>query len=226
MTLNRSRLPLVTFDLFSALTDSRAGASAVLHRLSVARGWPEGGERVYDRWDGANKELQRTTATWRPFIEHCAEAMTSTYAALRLIGDPRDDAELLLRSVGDWPLWPDVVAGLERVRERARVGVLSNVDDVVYARTRAAGLGIEPDDVLTSQRLRAYKPDPSIYRRAVEVRPDLVLHVASSARDVRGALEAGLRTARLVRAGHAIDPDGPVPGVQLHDIAELTALLG
>lgn len=217
--------PLITFDLFSALIDSRTGASRVVDELAVARGWPERGEQVYDHWDRTNKELQRTAGTWRPFVEHCAEAMARTYAALRLTGDPRDDAERLLRSVGEWPLWPDVPAGVLRVRERARIGVLSNVDDAVYARTRAAGLGIDRENVLTSERLQAYKPDPVIYRRAVEVRPDLRLHVASSARDVRGALEAGLRTVRLVRPGHALDPDGPVPAVQLHDLADVDGIL-
>jgi 2-haloalkanoic acid dehalogenase type II len=217
--------PLITFDLFSALTDSRTGASRVLDELALGRGWPARGEQVYDLWDRTNKELQRTIRTWRPFAEHSGEAMTSTYAALGLAGDARDDTELLLRSVGDWPLWPDVVPGLEQVRARARIGVLSNVDGDIWSRTRAARLGFAPDDVLTSQRLQAYKPAPVIYRRAAELHPNLRLHVASSARDVRGALESGLRTIRLIRPGHVVDPAGPVPGVQVYDIAEVAAFL-
>jgi 2-haloalkanoic acid dehalogenase type II len=215
---------LITFDLFSALTDSRTGASRILDELAVARSWPSRGEQVYDLWDRTNKELQRTAPTWRPFVEHCREAMGSTYATLGLSGDPEEDAGLLLRSVGDWPLWPDVLGGLERLRTRARVGVLSNVDDDIWARTRAAALGFAPEDVLTSERLQAYKPDPTIYLRAAELRPDLLLHVASSARDVRGALQAGLRTVRLVRPGHVLDPAGPVPSMQIHHIAELAEL--
>ena len=155
---NGAVAPLITFDLFSALTDSRTGGSQVLDALSVARGWPARGEQVYDFWDRTNKDLQRTTMTWRPFAEHCTEAMASTYTVLGLTGDVRDDTELLLRSVGDWPLWPDVPVGLEQVRTRARIGVLSNVDDDIWAWTRAARLGFAPDDVLTSERLHAYKP--------------------------------------------------------------------
>jgi 2-haloacid dehalogenase len=45
--------------------------------------------------------------------------------------------------------------------------------------------------------------------------------VATSARDVRGALEAGLEVVRLRRPGHALDPAGPRPAVEvgsLHDV--------
>ena len=103
----------------------------------------------------------------------------------------------LLGSVGRWPLWPDVEQALAGLREVARVGVLSNVDDDLYAATRAAPL-LDPALAMTSQRLRAYKPSPRLYQAARgELGP--FVHVASSARDVRGSLEAGISAVRLVR---------------------------
>jgi 2-haloacid dehalogenase len=104
------------------------------------------------------------------------------------------------------------------------VGLLSNVDDHLARRTRAAAL-VAPDLLLTSQRLGAYKPDPAIYLRARDLLGDGFVHVASSARDVRGATEAGIRTVRLVRPGHSLDPDGTAPAVTVHDVAELAGVL-
>ena len=216
--------PLITFDLFSALIDSRSGGSRVLGALAATRGWPVSGERLYDDWDRRSKLLHQSVATWLPFAEHSRTALAATYGSLGLAGDPRADADSLLQSVGEWPLWPDVVAGLRQVAAGARIGVLSNVDDAVYARTAVARLGIDPADVLTSERLQQYKPSPRMYRRALEERPELGLHVASSARDVRGALESRLRTARLVRPGHTVDPTGPRPSVEVHSLAEVAAL--
>ena len=106
-----------------------------------------------------------------------------------------------------------------------RVGVLSNVDDDVFARTRVAPL-VDDDAVLTSQRLAAYKPHPELYRRALERADGGLLHVASSARDVRGALEAGIEVVRLRRPGHAPDPDGPRAERELDDVAGVLAYLG
>jgi 2-haloacid dehalogenase len=51
------------------------------------------------------------------------------------------------------------------------------------------------------------------------------VHVASSARDVRGALEAGIEVIRLRRPGHALDPTGPRPEREAGDLTELAALL-
>jgi 2-haloacid dehalogenase len=217
--------PLVTFDLFSALIDSRMGGSAVLDGLAHARGWPVDGGVLYDVWDARNKASQRDLATWVPFAEHCRRALAGAYAELDLAGDADADVVVLLRSVGDWPLWPDVAEELPRLAAAHRIGVLSNVDDDVFARTTVADL-VADGDVLTSERLRAYKPHPDIYRRARERAGGALLHVATSARDVRGATEAGIDVIHLRRPGHELDPAGPIPDRTAADLAGISRLLG
>jgi 2-haloacid dehalogenase len=217
-------MALVTFDLFSALIDSRMGASAVLDGRARARGWPVDGGVLYDAWDARNKASQREAATWMTFAEHCRRALTGAYAELGLSGDADADVVVLLRSVGDWPLWPDVAEHLPQLAARHRVGILSNVDDEVFARTQVARL-VADDDVLTSERLRAYKPGPEIYRRARERADGELVHVATSARDVRGALEAGIDVIRLRRPGHQLDPSGPAPADEASDLEQVASLL-
>jgi 2-haloacid dehalogenase len=54
------------------------------------------------------------------------------------------------------------------------------------------------------------------------------VHVAASARDVRGALEAGITTVRLVRLvrrGHAVDAEGPQPSLEVEEAADLPGVL-
>jgi 2-haloacid dehalogenase len=217
--------PLVTFDLFSALIDSRTGASRILAGISAQRRWGIAGERVYDEWDRRNKASQRDEREWIPFAEHCRHSLMATYADLGLAGPAVVDAAMLLGSVGGWPLWPGVAAGLAEIATRHRVGILSNVDDDVFARTQVAAL-VRDDAVLTSERLRAYKPHPEIYRRALDRADGQLLHVATSARDVRGALEAGIDVVRLRRPGHRLDPDGPAPTHEAADLAGLGPILG
>jgi 2-haloacid dehalogenase len=221
-------LRVVTFDLFSALVDSRAGGSAVLGALAAARGWDVDGGTLYDRWDARNKASQRDLTRWVPFAEHSRRALAAAYADLGLTADAGADAEVLLGSVGDWPLWPDVEAGLAAVAARHRVGILSNVDDAVFARTRVAALvggSVDAGAVLTSERLRAYKPGPQVYRRARERAGGPLTHVATSARDVRGALEAGLDVVRLRRPGHALDPAGPRPAAEIGELHHVVTVL-
>lgn len=216
---------IVTFDLFSALTDSRTGASRLLGDLARERGWTQTGEELYDAWDGHNKALQRTARAPVTFHDLSREALARAYADLSLTpargADVDGDMARLEASVGDWPLWPDVEAGVRAVAARHRVGILSNVDDALARRTRAHAL-VDPDLVLTSQRLGAYKPSPELYAAAAAaVAPEPLVHVAASGRDVRGALEAGLATVRLVRHGHVVDAAGPRPPVEVTDAAAL-----
>jgi 2-haloacid dehalogenase len=215
---------LVTFDLFSALLDSRTGASTVFDRLAGERGWSRPGTEVYDDWDRRNRQLQRDVTGWRSFRQLSADALAGTYATLGLSGDPQHDAAGLLESAGTWPTWPDVADGLRAVGRRHQVGILSNVDDEVFARTLVAPL-VDDDYVLTSERLHAYKPSPVIYRQAREAaRGAPYVHVATSARDVRGALEAAIDVIRLIRPGHSAPSDGLAPShvaSSLNDVAGL-----
>ena len=219
----REPVRVVTFDLFSALTDARSGGTATFAVLAAERGWPVRGDRVYDVWDRHNKEQQRRAGARTSFREVSVTALRAAYDQLGLAGRAEADLDRVWHGVADWPLWPDVADGVGAVAGQCPVGILSNVDDDLVVTTRAYRL-VDPRWVLTSQRLGAFKPAPEIYRRAARAAPGLV-HVAASARDVRGALEAGIATVRLVRAGHRVDPGGPVPGVEVHDARELPAAL-
>jgi 2-haloacid dehalogenase len=228
---DHGRMAWVTFDLFSALIDSRAGGSAALGALAAGRGWDVSGADLYDDWDASNKASQKDTpdgegAPWVSFAEHSRRALGAAYAGRGLAVDAAGvaaDAAALLATLPDWPLWPDVASALPEIARRHRVGVLSNVDDELFGRTRAAVLFPDAAAVLTSQRLRAYKPHPQLYRRAAEA--GVQVHVPASARDTRGALEAGLAVVRVVRPGHRVDPDGPQPRHEVADLGELPALL-
>ena len=82
-------MAFVTFDLFSALIDSRTGGAAALAGIGGGRGWRLGADAVYDDWDARNKASQKSTAEWVPFAEHCRRALADTYRALDLPGDRR-----------------------------------------------------------------------------------------------------------------------------------------
>ncbi len=106
-----------------------------------------------------------------------------------------------------------------------RVGLLSNIDDALLARTRLASLPFAPDLVITSQRVRQYKPNPGLYHAARRIAGPSFVHVAASARDVRGALQADVDTIRLIRPAHDTDPTGPRPTRQITGLGELTNYL-
>jgi 2-haloacid dehalogenase len=217
---------IVTFDVFSALTDSRSGGSATLQTVSDAQGWSTSGSELYDTWDAVNEESHRAVERWMPFADLSVLAMR---AALSKLGLPDDKADSmsrdLLDSMTDWPLWPDVSAESLGELPASGLGLLSNIDDELLAGTAAMRLGVfDPDLVVTSQRAQAYKPAPGLYHRAAELLGPFV-HVASSARDVRGAVGAGTACIRLHRPGHSLDATGPAPKWTAESVNELGQLV-
>lgn len=216
---------IVTFDLFSAMTDSRTGASALFDQIARERSWTIEGPAIYAAWDAHNKSLQRDAQAPTTFHDLSRTALERAYDDLDLEADLEADLARIETSVATWPLWPDIAAGVRATAGHARVGLLSNVDDALARRTRAHAL-IDADLVLSSQRLGAYKPSAQIYRAAVQaVLPDQLVHVAASSRDVRGALEAGITVVRLARPGHVVDPAGPQPSIEISDAADLPRVL-
>ena len=211
--------PLITFDLFSALIDSRRGGGTFLQSLADPRGWPARGTDLYDDWDARNKRAQAHARHGVCYARLAGQALRATYERYALPGDAHTDCVDLLASIAEWPLWPDVEPALAALGTRYRLGILSNVDDSILASSKAWPL-IDPAYALTSQRLGYYKPDPHIYTIARD-RFGVQLHVAASARDVRGAGEAKLPYVRIGRPGHHIDPDGPQPTHTITDLREL-----
>ena len=224
---------VVTFDLFSALIDSRSGGSAYYEQLARARDWQLSGEAAYDRWDAYNKDgqaaagqaemVEGSSAGWVSYRQLARIAVSRLYSDFDLEGNAGRDADALIESMAGWPLWPDVAEFLPAFSAEHRIGLLSNVDDDIFASTRAARF-VDNEVAMTSERLRAYKPAPHIYDRASHQLGPMV-HVATSARDVRGALEAGCPVIRLRRPGHRLDPAGPRPSYEAGALSELPQLI-
>lgn len=129
--------------------------------------------------------------------------MECTYGEFDLSGEPQDDSDKVLASVPLWPPWPDSVAALQKLNRVATVGILSNVDDDIFA-TTAVAQHVDPEQVHTSARWRAYKPQPEIYirtREEIRSHGGTHLHIASSPRDVQGASAAGAALILLRRPG-------------------------
>ena len=97
--------------------------------------------------------------------------------------------------------WPDVVAGLERLRRRFVVATLSN-GNVALLTNMAKNAGLTWDCVLSAELAKRYKPDPEVYQMAADLlglRPYQVLMVAAHKHDLRGAQGAGMKTAFVPR---------------------------
>lgn len=123
-------------------------------------------------------------------------------------------------------LYEDARPALAWLAQRYPVVALSNGN----ADVQLIGLGEFFHASLSAQEFGAGKPDARIFHaaaQAVGVQPHEVLHVGDDAAlDVVGALDAGLQTVWVNRAGHDWAHESHRPHATVGDMQALCALLG
>jgi 2-haloacid dehalogenase len=121
--------------------------------------------------------------------------------------------------------WPDSAAALAALARRFTVVALSNGNLSMLAAVTARG-GLSWHAVLSAELVGVRKPDPAVYRFALDrlaLDPARTLMVAAHPWDLRAAAIHGLRTAYIERAGEG-DP-GPPDSFDL-SFPDLAALAG
>jgi putative hydrolase of the HAD superfamily len=119
------------------------------------------------------------------FLSPCFEALFAHYA------EP-----------AAWRVFPEVPGVLADARAAGlRLAVVSNFDLRLHG--ILAGHGLHFDEVITSADARSRKPDPAIFRTALErlgLQPHEVLHAGDSpAADLEGAAAAGIGACLIAR---------------------------
>jgi 2-haloacid dehalogenase len=98
--------------------------------------------------------------------------------------------------------WPDVVAGLTRLKSRYTICTLSN-GNIGLLTNMAKRAGLPWDCILSAEVFGAYKPDPIAYlgvAKVFDLAPGQVMLVAAHQDDLAAARACGLQTAYIERA--------------------------
>ena len=109
---------------------------------------------------------------------------------------------------GVWELYPEVPGVLEQLRPRFQLAVISNFDGRLRFILKHLGISKFFTRFFISSEIGADKPDPEIYRRALELidlKANEVLHVGDDPeRDWEAASAAGLSIFRLDRPKNSL----------------------
>ncbi|HKP27277.1 MAG TPA: haloacid dehalogenase type II [Dongiaceae bacterium] len=206
MILDRVRA--LVFDVFGTVVDWRSGvardAVPFLARHARSRVDPTAFADAWrKRYDPA---MDAVRSGRRPFVRLDVLHWENLIAILPAFGiDPAkvpaaelDELNLAWHRLDPWP---DVVAGLARLKGRYIVAPLSN-GNVILMLDMAKRAGLPWDAILGAELAQAYKPDPEAYLRTVDIlamRPDEVCMVAAHNSDLAAARACGLATAFVPR---------------------------
>jgi putative hydrolase of the HAD superfamily len=144
---------------------------------------------------------------WRELVGHVFDQVAPSLSEL----DRDNFFELAYEHFaepGVWELYPEVPGVLERLRSHFQLSVISNFDGRLRFILQHLGISKYFAHVFVSSELGADKPDPEIYRRALNLMhldADEVLHVGDDVeRDWKAATAAGLSVFRLDRPRNSL----------------------
>lgn len=228
MTLDYGWFDALTFDCYGTLIDWEAGLLGGLHPVLAAHDIAADDEDLLARY--ARHEAAAEAGPYLPYREVLAAGLRGVAGELGF--EPTaDEATRFGGSVVDWPAFADSAAALARLKERFRLGVLTNCDDDLFAASNAR-LGVEFDWIVTAQQAGSYKPSEANFEMLFErvgLPRDRILHVAQSLyHDHAPAKRLGLTTVwidrRHGRAGAgATPPAEAAPDATYPDMASFAA---
>jgi 2-haloacid dehalogenase len=134
----------------------------------------------------------------------------------------------LLQAYMTLQAYPEVADVLRRLRASGRkLAILSNgAPAMLAAAVGNAGIGTLLDAVLSVEEVGVFKPDPRVYRLAVDrlaLPAEQIAFLSSNAWDVHGAAAFGLRPVWINRCGA---PAERLPGAAEHELPDLSGLPG
>lgn len=215
---------LLSFDVFGTLISVRAGTYAAFRGILADAARPDIDVAAFwEHWESRN--IAHYSEPYRPYKAICADSLEETFEAFGV----RAGAASIQRyfdAFDGLPLYPDVAPTLAALAPRARLALVSNIDDDLLAATRLPDVF---DLVCTAERARGYKPDGTLFRYLIDrsgLATDAILHAGQSQyTDLVGGKPLGLPIAWINRRGIALDPAVPRPDFQFPDIASLIPLL-
>jgi putative hydrolase of the HAD superfamily len=240
--MNFGEFRVLTFDCYGTLIDWETGILAVLRPWAGRAGISASDAELLGAFGEAESAAEHDlpTALYPDVLRATHARIAKHFGASIGKSAPADleAADLLGKSVGDWPAFSDTSDALKRLQRRFKLIVVSNVDRESFARTQKK-LGIIFDAVVTAEEVGAYKPDAKMFRRALEVAkefgaaPENILHVAQSLyHDHVPATSFGLKTVWVKRPskrgefGAAREPGVDVqPDLVVHSMQELADVI-
>jgi 2-haloacid dehalogenase len=213
----------LTFDCYGTLIDWETGIAAAIRQVLGTTAVETPDDELLRAFADVEAPAEASPyLRYRDILALAAREVAARYGV-----EPNDAAvSAFADSVGEWPAFPDSAVALARLHQRFRLGVITNCDDDLFARS-AVRLGTTFDWVVTAQQAGRYKPDERPFELAFErigLPRERILHVAQSLfHDHVTAKRLGLTTVwidrRGGRPGGATPPAEATPDATFSDMA-------
>jgi 2-haloacid dehalogenase len=222
---------VITFDCYGTLIDWENGMLAALRPLLSRDGRSVSDLHILELYGEIEAELE--AGPYLPYRQVLAQAAREIGLRLGIKVSSEEGSEFA-ESLTGWKPFIDTLPALQSLARRFRLGIISNVDDDLFAETRKQLAAVEFDFVVTAQQMRSYKPSHKNFDEAIRrsgLSRDQILHAGQSLyHDIAPANALGIQNVWVnrpsIRPGSGAARLGvATPNYEVHSLAELSALL-
>ena len=193
------------FDVFGTLVDWRSGiagsAQAILKPRGIALDWIAFADAWRDQYQPAMEAVRSGTIPYTKLDVLHRQTLRKILPRFGL--DTLEDVELdrLTLAWHQLDAWPDVQAGLSRLRRRYLIAPVSNGNTALLCDLSRRN-DLRWDAILGADHARTFKPMSEVYLAAADafnLVPGQCLMCAAHSSDLKAAAANGLRTAYIAR---------------------------
>jgi 2-haloacid dehalogenase len=230
LALDFSRFQIITFDCYGTLIDWESGILGAIRPILSAHGAHLSDPEILRMY--GEIEADEESGEYQPYRE-ILQAVVRGFGTRLGFAPSEKEQQSLPNSLASWKPFPDTVAALRQLKQKFKLGILSNIDEDLFTAT-APQLAVDFDYVITASQAHAYKPSLEIFRLA-QKRMDLSverwLHAGQSIyHDVIPAQSLGISTVWVNRPSPrpnsgAAKPAQARPDVEVSSLQELANLV-
>ena len=188
-----SRFETISFDCYGTLINWEAGILPALRSALAGHGQSVPDAKILELYGEFELEAESTYQNYRKVLESVVRRFGERF------GFQPSDSELrsLHQTLPNWPPFDDTVEALQKLKQKYKLAIISNIDDDLFAETQKL-LKVKFDYVITAQQAKSYKPSLNNFKLALErmgIAKDRLLHAAQSVyHDVVPAQSLGIAT--------------------------------
>jgi len=217
----------LTFDLFGTVLDLGGSLTPFIGEFLAAKGSDADPAEFWAQW----RYRQRIEQYQDNIVDlghsgylEVARRAFAYVLGLNNVEVSRDEIKDFMVAWQSLSPFPEVVAGLERLKTRFKLVALSNGEPEFLAHLVKNRIKWDFDDVISVQVVGAFKPHPGVYRRAAHILGLEIgecLMVSANSFDVMGARACGMRGAFVNRYALPYEDSPHVPDVSVTNFTEL-----
>ncbi len=222
---------LITFDCYGTLIDWETGMLRSLRPLFSRAARAISDAEILEQYGEAEAELESG-----PYLRYRDVLAQSAQRAGKKLGIEisANEARSFAESLITWEPFPDTVAALQALAKKFKLGIISNIDDDLFASSRPK-LQAVFEVVVTAQQAGSYKPSLRNFEevlRRTGISKQQWLHAGQSIyHDVVPATQMGIESVWVnqpsARPGvGAVRKAAAHPTYQVRSMGELAQLMG